>query len=581
MMTRRLFSLQSLLLILCTVMLVLIGYKGIEISNKISSFEEAERLYANKDLVGAETWYWKARDNRSILYHEDEISARLEELAPITKMKDQLALYNTEGAEATAKGEFDRLLKTYGELSQFRNTYYTNSGPFSEYYRQISQSIGVSENFVSYFAEFKAQFYAELNDNLNNQSYDDESFKFNLLKIPAIFYGDHDKQMSELTAAFKDYDLKKFDALAKSGAYDRLLTDAEGILSAYANNEFQAPWVTDKVKELMEALMRQELEDSNYSSFARHAKQYTTFAEKVDPGSSLIAYVEGQISQLMKKAKSLSAHGEFQEAIDLYTSLTPYLDTAEAVSAVRLAWMAAEPALLLPELEGEGQYAHVTGGTNAYGSKIYVAAADADNRIYFGRMNDQDSVQVLNNSDLTIDHSIRSLSIDQALSSRETPIIRVEAESYTRNTLYALFEVLEDRIELILWVEADGLETNADGSLLVDNPNGSGEGQLAIYERVGSYYEFTGVKKYVRDVAPYEITQYPNDTIRFLCTVTQPGVLETLGYAGNYDLVLKGTFDFSEGDAIITGTFVNYTEIIVSGEWISVPVIQVEGYEPI
>lgn len=581
MMTRRLFSLQSLLLALCIIILVLIGYKGIEISAKIASFKEAERLYAEKDLVSAETWYLKTRDNRSILYHEDEVAARLEELAPITKMKQQLDFYDSEGAKAVADGQFDRLLEIYAELSKFRNTYYTGDGPYSVYYREISQAIGVSEHFVSYFTQFKNQFYAEMNSNLENQNYDDESFKWKLLKIPEIFYGDQEKQISELIAAYEDYDLKKYDALATNGLYDRLLTDAEAVLSAYSNNDLKAPWVASKVEELMGALVRQELENNNYSSFARHAKQYNTFAAKVNPKSSLAAYVEGQIAKLMKQAKSLSRDGAYQEAIDLYTSLNPYQDTSEAVSQVQLAWMAAEPVLLLPQLEGDKQYTHVTGGTKSYNAQIYVAAADDENRVYFGKMNDQSNIQVLTNTDLISGNSIQSLSIDPTLSTRQNPVIKVTAESLNRNALYALFEVSESSIELILWVEADDLETNSDGSLLVDNPYGSaGEGQVSIYERIDSYYQFTGVKKFIRDVTADQVAQYPNDTIRLLCTVTQPGFLETLAYADDTDIVLKGNFDFSEGDAVITGTFLQYTDIIVRGEWISVPVIQVETYEP-
>ncbi|MBU5670645.1 hypothetical protein KQJ23_02250 [Paenibacillus sp. MSJ-6] len=581
MMTRRLFSLQSLLLALCIIMLVLIGYKGIEISAKIASFKEAERLYAEKDLVSAETWYLKTRDNRSILYHEDEVAARLEELAPITKMKLQLDFYDSEGAKAVADGQFDRLLEIYAELSKFRNTYYTGDGPYSVYYREISQAIGVSEHFVSYFTQFKNQFYAEMNSNLENQNYDDESFKWKLLKIPEIFYGDQEKQISELIAAYEDYDLKKYDALATNGLYDRLLTDAEAVLSAYSNNDLKAPWVASKVEELMGALVRQELENNNYSSFARHAKQYNTFAAKVNPKSSLAAYVEGQIAKLMKQAKSLSRDGAYQEAIDLYTSLNPYQDTSEAVSQVQLAWMAAEPVLLLPQLEGDKQYTHVTGGTKSYNAQIYVVAADDENRVYFGKMNDQSNIQVLTNTDLMSGNSIQSLSIDPTLSTRQNPVIKVTAESLNRNALYALFEVSESSIELILWVEADDLETNSDGSLLVDNPYGSaGEGQVSIYERIDSYYQFTGVKKFIRDVTADQVAQYPNDMIRLLCTVTQPGFLETLAYADDTDIVLKGNFDFSEGDAVITGTFLQYTDIIVRGEWISVPVIQVETYEP-
>lgn len=581
MMIRRLFSLQSVLLALCSIMLVLLSYKGIEISSKISSFKEAERLYAEKDLVGAEAWYLKTRDNLSIIYHEDEVSSRLEELAPITEIKKQLSYYDKEGAKAVNKGQFSQLLDIYAKLSQFRNTYYTGDGPYSAYYREISQTIGVSEHFVSYFAQFKEQFYAEMNDNLTNQNYDKESFKWNLLAIPEVFYGDQAKQMSELVAVYEDYDLQKFTFLANQGNYDRLLTEASDNLNAYSSNDIQSPWVASRVEELMETLLRQELESNDYSGFAGHAKKYNAFAAKANPKSSLLTYVETQVKKLMKQARNLSRDGAYQESIDLYTALGSYQDTSELISQTRLAWMGAEPSLLLPQLEEGKQYAHVAGGTKAYNAQIYVAAADEGNRIYFGRMDDQSNIRVLTNTDLTSGNSIQSLSIEKTLSTRQNPVIRVEAESPNRNALYALFEVSDSSIELILWVEGDGLEINSDGSLLVDNPyGGAGEGQVSIYERIDSYYQFAGVKKHIRDVTANQIAQYPNETIRLSLTITQPGVMETLAYAGNDIIVLKGGFDFSEGDAVVTGTFLQYMDVNSFGEIISVPVIQVETYEP-
>ncbi len=585
---RRLVSLQNLLLVSCAIMLILIGYKGYGISQKMSWFDEAERLYAEKDLIQAEAWYLKARNNGSIDYKEDIISARLKELAPITDMKRQLAELNLQAAKATSKGDFDKLMDVYARLSQIRSTYYTENGPHSENYRQISKSYAISENFVSYFAQFKDRFYADMNHNLETGDYADESFKWNLLRIPSNFYGDSSKQNSELIAKFKTYDTRRMKYTAAKGLYDNLFADANDMLAAYESHEFAAPWIASTAKELIGDLLKYDLDGEKYAAFAQHAKQYRDFAEQADPGSSLTEYAEGQITRLMKKAKKLSAQGEYQDAINLYNALSSYQDTGDAVNQVKLAWMAADPTQLLPvRSEGES-YQHVTGGADAYGSKIYVAATDETSRIYFGRMNAQDQVQVLSNTDLTSGTSIRTLSINRDLSSKETPVLLVEAESDNRKALYALFEVSEDRIELILWVEADDLQINPDGSLLIENPVGSGEGQTAIYERTGAYYEFTGVKTIVpevpevpeiAEVTPEEIAQYPLEKVRFSCTITAPGENEAIALAGNNYIVLTGDFEFPEGPAVITGMYVINKDVMIDEELLNVPVVQVDSME--
>ncbi|MBQ4899790.1 hypothetical protein KB559_13145 [Paenibacillus sp. Marseille-P2973] len=580
MMIRRLVSLQSLLLASCAVMLILIGLKGYGISQKMAWFDEAERLYAEKDLIQAETWYLKARNNTSIDYREDIISARLKELAPITDMKRQLAELSSQGAKATSKGDFDKLMDVYAKLSLLRNTYYTGNGPYSENYREISKSNNVSEKFVSYFAQFKDRFYADMDHNLDTGDYSNESFKWNLLRIPFNFYGDSSKQISELSAKFKTYDARRIKATASKGLYDTLFAEAKDMLDAYKSHQFEAPWITSTTKELIGSLLEYDLKEENYAAFAKHAKQYKEFANQADPGSSLTEYAEGQIARLMKKAKKMAAQGEYQEAINLYNALSGYQDTGEAVDQVKLAWMAAEPSQLLPIRSEGDSYQHVSGGTDAYGSKIYVTAADETNRIYFGRMNAQEQVQVLSNTDITSNATIRQLSIERKLSNKETPVLLVEADSASRNALYALFEVQDDRIELILWVEADNLTINPDGSLLVENPAGSGEGQIAIYERSGSYYEFTGVKTVIPEIAPEDIAQYPQKKVRFTCTISAPGEFETTAWAGDNYIVLTGDFQFSEGPAVITGTFVEYKDIMINEDLLNVPVVQVDSVEP-
>ncbi|MGE7052833.1 hypothetical protein ACQKI4_09650, partial [Paenibacillus glucanolyticus] len=69
-------TLRNLYFFLCIVLLLLIGYKGVHIYQKIQTMAQAERLYAQKKLVQAEEWYQKASRNHSLLYKEALLASR-------------------------------------------------------------------------------------------------------------------------------------------------------------------------------------------------------------------------------------------------------------------------------------------------------------------------------------------------------------------------------------------------------------------------------------------------------------------------------------------------------------------------
>ncbi|MNJ34296.1 hypothetical protein D3C77_290010 [compost metagenome] len=196
-----------------------------------------------------------------------------------------------------------------------------------------------------------------------------------------------------------------------------------------------------------------------------------------------------------------------------------------------------------------------------FGSNVYVAATDASNQLFFGRLNSEESVQILSNRDLATHAQIRSLRIDPVLSTSSTPVVVVEADSAARETLYAAFEVLEDRIQLMFSIEADDLIVQYDDTLHVVNPHGEGEGETAIYVRYGDNFEFTGVKQSYVDIAADSVSQYPDTLVRFTCTITSPGTGETLAFGENKYLLLQGDFTFYEGEATITGRFADHKEL--------------------
>ncbi|MFD1909609.1 hypothetical protein ACFSQ7_45095 [Paenibacillus rhizoplanae] len=63
-------------------MLLPLGQKALGIKNKLQDVQEAGKLYAAGELIAAENRYRQAAANHAISYKEEEINARLAELAP-------------------------------------------------------------------------------------------------------------------------------------------------------------------------------------------------------------------------------------------------------------------------------------------------------------------------------------------------------------------------------------------------------------------------------------------------------------------------------------------------------------------
>lgn len=553
-------TLHHLLIVLCVLMIPLLIYKGIGISQKLSIIDQAEALYEEKNLIDAETLFQKARSNKTIQYKEELISSRLEEMAPITAMKENLSGILGQASAAARGDDFERLMDAYASLQQIRSSYMTPEGPYSEYYKQVSEQYGISQSFMDYFKQFRTALLEEPERNLENGHYDDESFKWKLLRMPAHFFGTEQEWLDQLNAVFQQYDETKLERITASGYIEAMLQNASSMVKQYEAHEHKAPWVISKTNELMDSLLKQDWDNKDYAAFALHSRQFESFASSANPRSKVLAYAKDGIAKLLRSAKKSTASGNYQEAIDLYRALGNYQDTKAEIRATELAWVAAEPVRLLPASgDGEG-YKHVAGGTKKFGSNVYVAATDAGNQLFFGRMNSEESVQILSNRDLSSHAQIHSLRIDPVLSTSSTPVVVIEADSAARETLYMAFEVLEDRIQLLFSFEADDLIVQNDDTLHVVNPHGEGEGETAIYVRYGDHFEFTGVKQTYVDISADDVAFYPGTLVRFTSTITSPGTGEVLAFGQNSYIMLQGDFTFYEGEATVTGRFTHYTE---------------------
>lgn len=575
---KKIITLHNLLILSCAIVIVLIGYKGYQVQQKISWITEADRLYAENKLVEAEALYTKAQNNKFLDYKELEVAARLDELAPITTINSKLSSLDQAAQRATSRNDYDEIIQTYEQFQEVRNTYMEPKGKYSPYYTQISQSLGISDHFAAHFKQFKERFLSQANENLEKSKYTDETFKWNLLRLPSEFFGGDKEHKAQLSENFQSYDETKMNQLASENSYNNLYSNVLLMLKQYKEFEINAKWVTRGIEDIGLELLKKDVENNDYGSFAANAKQYESFAASADlTPSEVTKYIAKSIKEMLKTANKLTANKEFQPAIDMYEQLSAYQDTSAEIKEVQMSWLIAEPVRLLPERQDE--YVFASSGTDRFGSKVYVAAADQTNQIYYGRMNSTDSVQVLTYSDLPKSDLIQSMVIDKDFSITSAPVLLIQSASDSRTAIYTALEVQSDKISLLYRIEADEISINPDGTLTVINPVGEGAGQTTIYEHNGDSYQFAKVQVNITDIDGSLLAEFPGIKVRFTCTVFEPGAGEVIALVANNYILLSGNFNFNVGDITVTGTFTQFRDVDLFGELTSIPVLEVEAVQ--
>lgn len=574
-------TLRNLFIVLISALLVLLAVKGYYIQQKMAWITEAERSYMKKDLIQAETWYQKARNNRWIAYKEDEINARLGLLAPITEIKSRLAGLDdaAQSASPDSDEDFTMLVQSYADLSTLRNKYMKTGGQYSSYYKQISSTYKVTDHFLDKFKRFEQRFITQMDDNLEKRSFQDESFRGKLLQIPEAYYGSTDKRLISLSAVFKKYDTRKLTQLSAGGMFTSMLNEALSMKNIYKEEGIEAPWIKKTAESLADQMLRSDLKTENYTAFASHARDFVNFVQSAKVRSPLTGYISTQYSRLIKKAKLMIARGEFQQAIALYEAVAGYRDTSKEIAAAKLAWTKADPIRLLQAADNSKSYANVIGGSNLYGAKIYAAASDDSNHIYYAAMDATGQVKLVSTGDFPQGRKILHISMEKKLSSSSRPVVLVEGESTIRKATYTAYAVEAGSLSKLFELEADGYQVDKEGNLLVDNPEGAGAGQSVTYVWTGSAYQYQEPVKpesEYKDIRIEELLQHQGEKVRFTCSIVSITDSGPLAQLGDSYVLLKSDSLLSAGQVTVSGTLASQSKDVTLGQTaLSLPVFEV------
>lgn len=549
------------MIILCILILALLGEKALRISDKIKAVQEADQLYLAGELIAAEGKYREAAANTSIQYNEEEVTERLEKLAPITAIRNGLnTLVLASRAQAATK-DFTGLMESYASLVLLKAQYMKPGDPYEAYYRQLSSDSGISDQMTSYFHQFKKQFYEEMELSQNTMESTEDSFKWKLLLIPDVYYGGTGQKQQQLQARFQTHDTKKLSALAAAGQLEAFLNSATFLLNDYRSHSYSAEWVLDLTERSGMQILAKDVEAENISAFTSHALLYRKFTEDADITSSkVLTYINNSTGKLLKSAGRMARAGQYAQAIQWYDELNPLKDTSAEIAAVRLSWNIAEPVRLLPGGEEPNRYSHVISGKSRYGSKVYVCATDTAGRLYYAAIQNDESVVTVTGEMIPGYEQLRKLTFNVALSNASgTPVVLAEKENERRRTDFTAYELRPEGISLLFSLIGDRYELQPDGSIIVDNAD-IGDGianQTAVYRKTDGVYQFVEIMQEEYSLIPAsELELHPYENV----SISGRIMLDTNGRAVAYS---DGRYISLWGEARVTGDIVT----LISGQF--------------
>ncbi|WP_042462560.1 hypothetical protein [Neobacillus dielmonensis] len=575
---------RNFILILLVLMLVLVGGKIILAHEKLSVFEEAMNLFQKGDLVAAEKMFRAAKLNVAVTDHNKEINEKLSILSPIReKMED----WDEKAADDYDHENLEELVVIYEEWQNNQKKWLGASPVKKDMYQEMLALTGLDKDLQSYFSKIKSKEIASLKNKDN-----EETIYNKLNKIPAEYYGGKFAKTNEIKDIFLKYYQDQLNQLitADESLID-LVSEANrqfGMLSSFS---IDSEWLVSTLDEYLLKVLKTSMEAKDYAAFAEQANSIKKLSAKMDE-SNVIVYIEKTKNELLSNAKKLAEVNKYEDAVKLYEDLKPLEDTEQLIADTNLAWDRYEPIRVLQRLYPDKEFPQFVNVRNKWGADSAVAAVAADGSVYFGKLTGEQDMTVSNGT-LPSGTTVNKLDLKNSFTGSDVPMIFVDAKSTTRKHRYMAYEVKGNTLDQILNVEADNLTAEPDGMLLVDNPVGQGEGELAYYEP--DYYgqfRFSKIKVDYIDINVQNITQYYGQKVRFNASIetnSSKGPLVKISQTYNYAtyqpeisyLLLKGASQInSYYSSYFIGTFNSYDTITTdTGETVQVPVFQVEKVE--
>lgn len=580
---------RNFFLLIFIACLIAVSGKIVLAHEKMNTYKEAMRLFKSGEMAAAEKKFRAAKLNVVITDHNKDINRKLAILSPI---REEMEILDKDAADFHRKDDLDHLAATYERWQKSSAKWVSGTAVQKDMYEEMLALTELDKDLEGYFSAIKKTEFAKLKTDSIMGDTDEDAVFLKLKKVPAEYYGGDEAKTTEIHAAFHTYYTNIMNKLmAAAASVADLVNEGNrqfGMLSQFSMDN---QWLKDTLDAHLLEVLTAAVDKQEYADFAGQANTVQKLSVKMNE-AKVLAFIERTKTKLLNNAKNLTAANKFADAIAIYEALKPLEDTADLIKAANLGWDHFEPVRVLQRLYPDQEFPHVVNAKNKWGADSVVAAISKDGKIYFGKQKGEEPMAVTEGR-LDNASAITKLDFQSDIGSANLPVIFIDAKSSSRKHHYLAYEIRSNTMGKILDVEADHLTIEARGMIVVENPAGQGEGELAYYEADASgVYRFTKIKTDYTDIQVKDIINYYGKKVRFtvyntvkntagpLVKISETFNATTGRYETSY-LLLKGELSPSTLNSykVIGVWSSNQTITNEYGEAVEVPVFQVGKIE--
>ncbi|MEN6314205.1 MAG: hypothetical protein ABFD25_08175 [Clostridiaceae bacterium] len=544
------------------------GFKLFRSAMKVIYVSYADKYYKDNRMVQAEEFYIKAGEIKHFDYYDSLVAERRVELGSISQVKKMLSNMKECARLAAREKNVEMLAAVYEWYQSEKKKASDNGGVAMGIFNDAQRFYNIEKELAELFGAVRAQAEEQAGNSIKRNDFSDEAFKQDVLKIPAEYFGGEGSKTAFVSELFFKFDSSSTDYLFKSSQFSHIISEAQRIFKQNEQLGISNDWLIDKIGDYSGDMIKNDITKNDYDAFASHAKEFGQFAGNCMGGgrSAVTDMIGRKVQDDLNAAQKLISEKQYIKAIEIYNNIGKFRDTSAEIAFARKKWVLAEPASILNQKYVDLKFENIITGENTWGSMVYVLASSTQNKntgIYLGMLLKDSSTSVAEAAAFTGGSSPARLSLNTKLDNAK-PAIIVEGPSDKRNALYIIYNVENNKLTEILRIEADGIDAEKAGTLLVVNPVGEGAGETCIFTRIGGIYKFQKVKPAWTDIKASEASKYKNQLVRFRCEVVgfnKDGALARAVEDKDCFLLLTGGKLPEKGICYVTGRYAGDVDV--------------------
>ncbi|RNB72431.1 SH3 domain-containing protein [Brevibacillus panacihumi] len=487
---QRSFWVRNILLVLVIIALIGTAYKLARSYQKTVLLGQAKTYFEAQNLVLAEEAFSQADAIQAIRTEDEPWSQLLLRLGTVRLELESLAL---NARIAIEQKEAEQTLAAYQNYHSLQQQAQRENEQVAAFFQQIAQNLAIENQFAMYYQQAMKEAKDQVQASLDHKKYRDQTFIHTLATIPDEYYGGKEKKQNELEALFLQYERNKLRDLAQAGTFDEVVGSLAESHRLYVKEGFPTEWLISLLERYAKEEINQTIREQDLAEFVNRAKAYREQKSILPSRSDVLALIDRQIETLFHQADQFVRSNRFEKALALYQELSRLEDISERLTELEKRWIAYDPGRLLQAQFPDKTLDTLMTGVDHWGAQVYAVGWDEAEGVLYMAALDEDGAAVKLEQALSLNRKSAIFSLSDTLGSEESPIITVEAAGKERTYAYlGLVPDLSRKMFVKRWdLEADGWEAIQPDQILVKNPVGEGEHEIARFslEKSGLVYK--------------------------------------------------------------------------------------------